>query len=273
MREVISNLISVVLRMSKTKIKVSAVSYLNTLPFLYGIKNSGLIEKIDFEQDIPSVCASKLLNNEVDIALVPVAVIPLMNESYIISDYCIGASGKVKTVLLLSDVPLNQIESISLDYQSRTSVNLIKILAEKFWNIRPEWKKTEKGYETKIKGRNAGLIIGDRTFHLKKNYKYVYDLAEEWEKFTKLPFVFAAWVSNKPIDEEFTKEFNKALCYGLENIEKVVSEFYLAFPGSRIDMNKYFTQYISYELDDKKREAMNLFFKELNEMQQVSSQA
>ncbi len=253
--------------MSKEKLKISAVSYLNTLPFLYGIKNSGLTEKTSFEQDIPSVCASKLLNNEVDIALVPIAVIPLLKEHYIISDYCIGASGKVKTVLLLSDVPLNEIKSIFLDYQSRTSVNLIKILAKKHWKINPEWKNTTKGYENEIKGKNAGLIIGDRTFHLKKNYKYVYDLAEEWEKFTGLPFVFAAWVSNKPIDKKFSTEFNKALQYGLKNIDKVVSEFYSAFPDCKINMHKYFTQYISYELDIDKKQAMKLFFKELNDIQ------
>ena len=250
--------------MNNKKIKISAVSYLNTLPFLYGIKNSGLIEKIDFSQDMPSVCASKLLKNEVDIALVPVAVIPLMNEYYIISDYCIGASGKVKTVLLLSDVPLAEIKSIYLDYQSRTSVNLLKVLANKYWKINPEWKSTTKGYENKIEGKNAGLIIGDRTFHLEKNYKYVYDLAEEWEKYTKLPFVFATWVSNKPIEKEFIKEFNEALSFGIKNIETVVSDYYSAFSDSKIDLHKYFTQYISYELDFDKKNAMKLFFKELN---------
>jgi len=255
----------------QNKLKISAVSYLNTLPFLYGIKNSGLAEKTVFEQDIPSICASKLLNNEVDIALVPIAVIPLMKESYIISDYCIGASGKVKTVLLLSDVPLNEIKSIYLDYQSKTSVNLIRILAKKYWKINPDWENTVKGYENKIKGRNAGLIIGDRTFHLEKKYKYVYDLAEEWEKFSQLPFVFAAWVSNKPVDKEFIKEFNKALLFGLENIEQVVLEFYSAFPGCKIDMHKYFTQYISYKLDNNKKQAMELFFKELNEIGRQSS--
>ncbi len=256
--------------MDQRKLKISAVSYLNTLPFLYGIKNSKLIEKTIFEQDIPSVCASKLLNNEVDIALVPIAVIPLMNESYIISDYCIGASGKVKTVLLLSDVPLNKIKSIFLDYQSGTSVNLIKILAQKYWKIDLAWKNTTKGYENEIKGQNAGLVIGDRTFHLEKNYKYVYDLAEEWEKFTLLPFVFAAWVSNKPINKEFITQFNKALLYGLENIDLVVSEFYSAFPDCKIDMHEYFTQYISYKLDGKKKQAMKVFFEELNEIERQS---
>ena len=249
--------------MDKSKIRISAVSYLNTLPFLFGIKNSGLTRRIIFEQDIPSVCASKLISKQVDIALVPVAVIPLMNESFIISDYCIGASGSVKTVLLLSDVPLDKIESVYLDYQSRTSVNLIKILAGKYWKIKPRWKKTQKGYENKIHGKNAGLIIGDRTFHLEKDYQYVYDLADEWEKYTKLPFVFAAWVSNKPIDENFVAEFNKALNFGIEHIDKVVSEYYSAFPNSKIDLQKYFTQHISYHLDTNKKIAMKRFFMDL----------
>jgi chorismate dehydratase len=259
--------------MIENKIKISAVSYLNTLPFLFGIKNSGLIDKIIFEQDIPSVCASKLLNNQVDIALVPVAVIPLMKESYIVSDYCIGASGRVKTVLLLSDVPLNEIKSVYLDYQSRTSVNLIKVLAKKYWKIKPEWKNTRKGYESKIKRENAGLIIGDRTFHLEKNYPYVYDLAEEWKRYTKLPFVFAAWVANKPINKNFITEFNKALNFGIEHINRVVSEYYTAFPGSKIDLHKYFTQYISYQLDKDKKRAMERFFFELEGIDKLSKRS
>jgi len=249
-----------------SKIKISAVSYLNTLPFLYGIKNSSIIEKIDFEQDIPSVCASKLLENKVDIALVPVAVIPLLENPYIISDYCIGAAGAVKTVLLLSDVPLHEIKSVYLDYQSRTSINLIKILAEKYWKINPKWINAEKGYEQNIKGNIAGLIIGDRTFHIQNQYRYVYDLAAEWEKYTALPFVFAAWTANKPIKEEFIHEFNHALSFGIENLEQVSKEYYANFPDSKINLHEYFTRFISYEFDSKKKQAMKMFFKELETM-------
>ena len=248
------------------KIKISAVSYLNTLPFLYGIKNSPIVESIDFSQDIPSVCASKLLENRVDIALVPVAVIPLLKNPHIISDYCIGAVGKVKTVLLLSDVPLKDIQSIYLDYQSHTSVNLIKILAKKYWKINPVWINAQKGYEQNIKHKCAGIIIGDRTFNLQKQYKYVYDLAEEWEKYSSLPFVFAAWTSNKPLNENFIKQFNDALAYGIKNISLVTKEYYSSFPDSKINLNEYFTRYISYEFDTKKKQAMKLFFKDLNQM-------
>jgi chorismate dehydratase len=249
--------------MSK-KIKISAVSYLNTLPFLYGIKNNSIIEKIDFEQDIPSVCASKLLENKVDIALVPVAVIPFLQNPHIISDYCIGASGKVKTVLLLSDVPLQDIKSIYLDYQSRTSVNLIKILAKKHWKINPQWINAQKGYEQKIKNNTAGLIIGDRTFHIQNQYEYVYDLAEEWKKYSGLPFVFAVWTANTHIEKRFIDDFNAALSFGINNLAQVSKEYYSNFPESKINLHEYFTKYISYEFDIKKKQSMRLFFSELS---------
>ncbi len=247
------------------KLKISAVSYLNTLPFLYGIKKSNIIKNFELELDIPSVCAKKLINNEVDIALIPVAVIPQIKKSQIITDYCIGAEGKVKTVLLLSDVPLNKIESIYLDYQSRTSVNLIRILSKNYWKIMPKWETTTKGYETQIKDKKAGLIIGDRIFNLRRTYKYIYDLAEEWEQYTNLPFVFATWVTNKHINKQFVSEFNLALKFGIENINKVVTDFLKNYPDSKINLKKYFTENISYDFDKNKKQALKRFFKELNE--------
>ena len=97
------------------KIKVSAVSYLNTLPFLFGINNSEVQEELDLSLDIPSDCAKKLLKGEVDLGLVPIAVIPELKQHYIVSDYCIGTEGKVESVALFSEVSLNEIEEIYLE--------------------------------------------------------------------------------------------------------------------------------------------------------------
>ena len=252
--------------MKKGKIRISAVSYLNTLPFLYGIKNSKFLSNFIFEQDVPSICAKKLINNEVDIALIPVAAIPYVKNPYFISDYCLGAKNKVKTVLLLSDVPLQEIKSVLLDYQSRTSVNLVKVLARKLWNIAPEWINTDTGFENSISGNMAGVVIGDRAFSLQKKFKYVYDLSEEWFKMTRLPFVFATWVSNKPIDNEFIRQFNKTLQYGLDNIDLVIQEFNKNFPNSEIELKKYLTENISFYLDEEKKESMKLFFDYLHEL-------
>ena len=95
--------------MENPKIKVSAVSYLNTLPFIYGINNSEVVNDIKLSLDIPSDCGMKLLSGEVDLGLVPVAILPQLKEYHIISDYCIGAEGKVDSVALYSDVPLDEI--------------------------------------------------------------------------------------------------------------------------------------------------------------------
>lgn len=241
------------------KIKISAVSYLNTLPFIYGIEqNAELLNQIVLSKDIPSECARKLIDGEVDLGLIPVAAIPELTESHIISNYCIGAIGKVRSVLLLSDVPIEEIETIYLDYQSRTSVKLCQILCEHHWKTAPLFVKAGLGYEQKIAGKTAGVIIGDRTFHLKKKYSYQYDLAEEWKKMTALPFVFAAWVSNRKLPLEFIEKFNKAIYLGLNNIELIVKNQKDLNITQKVLM-EYFTENISYELDNAKKDALTLF--------------
>jgi len=235
--------------------KVSCVSYLNSQPFIYGLKNSSIICEIQLSLDVPSVCADKLINGNADIGLVPVIVIPELKESHIISDYCIGADGKVETVLLLSDVPLEKIKSVLLDNQSRTSVLLLKVLAEKFWKISPQWIEGKTDFEKNISENTAGLVIGDRTFSLKNKFEYVYDLSEEWKKFTSLPFVFACWASNKKIPDEFVSRFNNALESGLKNIPLVAAQH----PSNGFDALDYLTKKISYNFDDRKKMAMRLF--------------
>lgn len=250
------------------KYKISAVSYANTYPFLYALKNSSIMNKIELSLDYPALCAEKLLTNQVDIGLVPVTTMALLDNYHIVSDYCIGAIGKVKSVLLVSDVKLEEIETVLLDYQSRTSINLSKILAEKFWNIHPSWQKASQGYENKISGNTAGVIIGDRTFKLTKNYAFVYDLAEEWQKFTGLPFVFACWVANKHIDKQFVDELNNTFKNNMFKTKEVLNFFNIE-EDQKSFLSDYLKNDISYPLDDNKRKAIDLFLSYLNQEQQV----
>lgn len=250
------------------KYKISAVSYANTYPFLYALKNSSIMNKIELSLDYPALCAEKLLTNQVDIGLVPVTTMALLDNYHIVSDYCIGAIGKVKSVLLVSDVKLEEIETVLLDYQSRTSINLSKILAEKFWNIHPNWQKASQGYENKISGNTAGVIIGDRTFKLTKNYAFVYDLAEEWQKFTGLPFVFACWVANKHIDKQFVDELNNTFKNNMFKTKEVLNFFNIE-EDQKSFLSDYLKNDISYPLDDNKRKAIDLFLSYLNQEQQV----
>jgi chorismate dehydratase len=240
------------------KIKISAVSYLNTKPFIYGLQNSSLVNRIDLSLDTPSDCAIKLISGKADIGLVPVVVIPEIKTAEIISHFCIGAEGAVGSVLLVSDVPLNEIESILLDYQSMTSVALIKILAKNHWNINPVFINAEPGYERKIADRIAGVIIGDRALQQKKNYAYVYDLALAWFEYTGLPFVFACWVSNKKIPDDFLQQFESALASAVSQLD----HFILMNPAILnlySDASFYLKNQIRYSFDEPQKKGLALF--------------
>lgn len=242
------------------KVRVSAVSYTNSIPFVYGILNTNIKEEINLSLDYPARCAEKLMNNEVDIGLIPVAAIPSMPFSEIVSDYCIGAVGKVRTVILASDVSIKEIQNVFLDYQSKTSVQLVQILAREYWKIKPEWVNATPGFENTEIGITTGkVIIGDRAFEAEQRFKYVYDLAEEWNKYCGLPFVFACWVANKKLGKDFIKRFSESLKFGIDNRDK---SLYLIPEDHKLsdkESLKYLRENISYELDDAKRKGLEKF--------------
>ncbi len=246
------------------KHKISIVNYTNTLPFKYGIIESGLSGKVDLQFDIPSVCAQKLIENKVDIGLIPVAVLPLLKEHYIISKYCLGSNERVDTVKLYSQVPLEKIETVYLDYQSRTSVTLVQILAKFFWKINLVFTQANEGFEKLINGNTGAVVIGDRCFDINGNFEYEYDLAGEWKKYTNMPFVFAAWVSNKKIDEIFISEFEKALAFGISHIKEAVAK---NIPEEKQALiNSYLTERISYDFNDEKKKSMQHFLHLLKQL-------
>jgi chorismate dehydratase len=245
------------------KINVSLVSYLNSRPFYYGINKSIISDKINLTLDTPARCAEKLQNGEAQLGLVPVAIIPQIANAEIVSDYCISASGKVNSVLLLSNVPVNHIEKIILDNQSRTSVLLAKILALKHWCIEPQWLiESDVNNLNDAKNQTAAVVIGDRAIAMRKEFAFCYDLAEEWQLMTALPFVFACWVTNTKLDNSFTVEFNQALENGINSIDVLATEDNLS--SSSVD---YLKNSIEYILSEKKKKAIDLFLSLVTELQ------
>lgn len=245
------------------KIKVGAVSYLNTKPLLFGIERSEeLMARVELVKDYPSRIAAQLLNGDIDLGLVPVAVLPRLPEYYIVSDYCIGAENDVASVCLFSEVELDKVEKILLDYQSRTSVNLCKVLLKHFWKKEVVLEDVQHDFTEQIQGTTAGVLIGDRALKQRNNSKYIYDLAAEWKAYTNLPFVFAAWISNKKLPQDFTDLFNAKNGEGLKDIEAVIKENAIDY----YDLHAYYTHNISYKLTAEKLKGMHLF---LELMQQV----
>ncbi len=248
-------------------IKISAVSYLNTKPFLHGLELSSVKDKIQLSLDTPAICAQKLMNNEADIGLVPVAVIPLLQHPQIVSPFCIGAGGNVKTVCLFSNVPLEEINTVYLDYQSRTSVLLVQLLFKEFWKQHVTFLPAFEGYEQSVKNNIAAVIIGDRAIAGLGKYPYIYDLSDVWKQYTGLPFVFAAWVSNKQIDNDFLDEFNAALQIGLSTRNQIVED-YASYNSPFFDVKEYWNENVQFSLDGPKKQALELFLKKLNPRQQ-----
>lgn len=251
--------------MPDSRIKISIVNYFNTLPFRYGLKKSALINQIDLQEDIPSICAQKLKFKQVEIGLVPVALLPELDNYKIITDYCIGANGKVDSVKLYSEVPLNEIKTVTLDYQSRSSIMLTQVLNKFFWKQNFVYKDAKPGYEQNIKGSDAAVVIGDRTFGLNGKFKYEFDLAEEWKKMTGLPFVFAAWVATSEVNEKFIEEFNSALAFGIINTTEAIKESAKKYPLN-FDAVDYLKNKISFDLDARKKEALELFLKHMGQL-------
>jgi chorismate dehydratase len=240
-------------------IKISIVNYTNTLPFKWALKRSELMQQIDLQEDIPTICAQKLKFGQVDLALVPVALLPELDHYNIVSDYCIGANGKVDSVKLYSKVPITEIETVVLDYQSKSSITLTQVLFQYFWKRNVKFIDAKPGFEKEVNGKNAAVVIGDRTFSLNGTFKFEYDLAEEWKKFTGLPFVFAAWVSTEKINEYFINVFNRTLKFGIQNIETALIESEATGALNKSEMHEYLTSRINYLLDKEKKEALTLF--------------
>lgn len=239
------------------KIKISAVAYTNTKPFIYGIERSELLNQIELSLAIPSTCASKLIHNQVDIGLIPVAAIPFVPNAIIIGDYCIGSVGAVNSVFIFSNKPVAEIRTVKLDTQSRTSNQLAQVLFKFHFKV-DVFFTTKEEEET-----DAIVLIGDRTFGRKQDFAYAYDMGEEWMKLTGLPFVYAAWVANKEISTAFIADFNAALKYGLAHRKELLKE--LQKP-TNFDLEDYLLNKLDFELTTGKRKALDLFLEYVKEL-------
>jgi chorismate dehydratase len=238
------------------KIRISAVSYTNTKPFLYGLQHSAILDQIDLSLDMPSDCAQKLIDDEVDIGLIPVAATLCLPQWEIVSAYCIGAVGAVNSVFIFSNCDIKDVKRVQLDPQSRSSNNLARVLLKNFWKIQPELIVGATDYSQSADNETAFVQIGDRTFGKKNQYPFVYDLAGEWQKFTTLPFVFAAWIANKPIPAGFIQEFDKALKFGLGHRQELLKELP---QRSDFDLEDYLMHRLDFNLTEDKKKALYLF--------------
>lgn len=240
--------------------KIVAVSYLNSIPFIYGIEHSAELRD-SLLLAPPNGCAEAFADHTADIALLPVGALNSMSDYEIITPYCIGASGSVRTVVIMSNVPIGNVKRLFLDIHSRTSVLLGQVLCRKLWRIEPIFEPFDamQGLNEEQDG-DAFLIIGDKVFAQEGRFHYTYDLADAWRELTSLPFVFALWVARKDVDKARIDALQNALKYGIEHTAEAIVKYN---HSDKAYAMSYLTENIDYNLDAEKLKALELFRSEI----------
>ncbi|MFI3314622.1 MAG: menaquinone biosynthesis protein [Rikenellaceae bacterium] len=245
------------------RLNITAVCYLNTIPYVFGLNRASQELRADILLATPANCTKNFIEKKADIALIPAADIRLLDlkECSIITPFCIGADKLVRTVVVVSNHPIESVESIYLDSHSHTSVELVKILANEHWNIAPTFKPlTEYTFED-ANDNVAYLLIGDKVFEHESKFSYCYDLANIWNSYTSLPFVFAVWVAYNSVDKSDIAELSNALEFGVNHIEESVdSSNYSDNKARNID---YLKNNINYIFDSEKKLALNKFLQKI----------
>jgi chorismate dehydratase len=250
--------------------KICAVSYLNTKPFLYGLEKN--IPDTEIILQIPSLCVENFKNHHSEMALIPAGSLVDFHDVTLIDNYCIGANDKVDSVFLFAHQPIKNLKKIYLDAHSRTSNGLIKILTKYHWNQKIEFVNTPyyKDSFEYIQKEIGAVVIGDRAIQIKRDYPYVYDLAYEWKLWTGLPFVFAVWAFHfEPYLLTKLPLIKDAFQFGLEHIDDVATIWSNAFGASKDTVLYYFQNNISYELTTEKKEALKLYLHYLSTIENL----
>ena len=231
---------------------IGIVSFLNTLPLIYGLQDNTVKHNFNLIPDVPSKLADDLRDSFLDLALIPVIEYARSSEPYaIVPDICIGSNGPVASVSLFFNKEIKDIKKVALDTSSRTSAALTKIiLAEKF-DLNPEYISMSPDIDQMLKSTDAALLIGDKALEYGAVNPHYFDLAEEWTDWTGLPFVFAVWTGLKGAWhlDQFTPLYDSKKS-GLSRIEEISQEYASNHPQNKKFYQQYLTQNIQFDLTD-----------------------
>lgn len=261
------------------QLRVSAISFLNTAPLMWDFAHGNVPQGFDVHYTLPSRCAEELRAGTADIGIIPVFTYALIPGLVIIPDVAIATKGIVRSILLISKVPVEKIRSVALDTSSRTSVALTKVLFGKFWGGEHSFISHEPNVEQMLAQCDAALVIGDPALRAKTAGYHTYDLATEWKKFTGKPFVFAVWairmaaLTNNAQATEVVEIFQRSRDNGLkpEHVDELAREWAPKIGISEQDIRTYLTENIHYHLDAENLEGLNLFFQYAAELKLIES--
>jgi chorismate dehydratase len=244
-----------------SKLRISVVQYLNSVPLIWGMLHGRQQGKHELQFATPACCADAVRGGKADIGIIPAIEYHRIGHLEIISGLSIASKARVRSVLLLSNVPIERIQSVAVDTSSRTSVAFLRILLSRFYSRTVTFIPSIPRPEEMLKGADSALVIGDPALTYRGTAE-VYDLAAEWKKFTGLPFVFAFWAGHGDKNLAlYRKDFEESLEFGLAHVDDIAAEYAPRLNLDPADVKVYLTENIDYSLDEENCRGLRLFFK------------
>ncbi len=251
------------------RLRISAISYLNTAPLMWDFEHGEAGREFDISYTLPSGCARALAEGTADIGIIPAAAYAEIPGLMVLPEVAIASRRAVRSILLVSKVPIEKVRSVALDTSSLTSVALTKVLFEKWLGGGRTFTAMAPDVDAMLADHDAGLLIGDPALKIDRARYHTVDLAEEWIRHTGKPFVFAFWaVRGAALPEaapslDLPAGFQKSRDQGLEasSLNQIAREWAPRLDLTEADVRSYLTQNIHYQLDAGCLEGLQLFYR------------
>jgi len=256
------------------RLRISAISYLNTAPLMWDFERGNVPDIFDIHYTLPSACARELQAATADIGIIPAAAYPSIPGLQILPDVAIASRQPVRSILLVSKVPVEKIQSVALDTSSMTSVALTKVLFHKWLGGARAYAPMSPDPESMLENHDAALLIGDPALQVDRSRYATLDLAEEWIRYTGKPFVFAFWAVRKAAlteahsDLDLPGIFQRSRDHGLlpASIGEIARQWAPRLKIGEPDVSSYITHNIYYKLDSGCIEGLQLFYRYASEI-------
>jgi chorismate dehydratase len=272
------------------KSKISIVKYLNAVPLAWGILEGPQKEVFDPILNTPAECSDQLSNRHVDIGLIPSIEFQRIKGCRIVPGPAVASVNRVRSVILVSVVPLWKVKTVACDSGSRTSVALARIIFSEFYHTHPDFRPAEPDLGNMLAQSDAALLIGDTALkfmetnerpniELQKAFVrlgseplQVFDLAERWRFLTGLPFVFAFWAVREGFDDKTVVEtLKQSRDFGVANIPTIAQRYSEPLQIKKEYVQEYLQQNVHYYMDSVCLEALQLFYEKAAQVGAIKS--
>lgn len=250
-----------------SRLRISTISFLNTVPLMWDFEHGLAGPDFDVSYTVPSSCAADLQAGRADIGIIPVAAYAQIPDLAILPGVAIAARRPVRSILLVSKVPLEKIRKVALDTSSMTSVALTKVLFDRWLGSGRSFTPMAPDIDVMLRDHDACLVIGDTALRVDRSKYLAFDLAEEWIRFTGKPFVFAFWAIRRAalidVSADLAAIFQNSRDHGLraESIDSIAREWAERVGLSEAEVRSYLTENIHYHLDAGCIEGLQLFYR------------